>query len=67
MILSVLIEALNLKRSVKSGFLTFYETIKIDALVKSFLINAGWLSRKFHIQGAAVFQGRGNTCSMPSV
>jgi hypothetical protein len=25
-----------------------------------------WLSRKFHIQGAVVFQGRGNTCSMPS-
>ena len=35
--------------------------IKGDGLVKSLWISAGWLSKKFHIQGVVIFQGRDYT------
>ena len=35
--------------------------VKIDEFVKSLWINAGWLSKKAHIQGVAVFKGRDYT------
>ncbi len=40
---------------------TFYKFIKIDGFVKSHEFNYRWLSKKVHIQGVVVFQGRRHT------
>ena len=42
------------------------EHLKIDEIVKSLWISAGWLSKKAHIQGVVIFQGRDYTFTMSS-